>query len=85
MWKELPQINILDEGIDPCQEFQGPDAEEVPRFAPYAEIVPYIGIGCPKLGLPPVRKAVDEKALLPKVLIKENSFEPTDILCEGGS
>jgi hypothetical protein len=84
LWKELPQIDILDEGTDPYQEFQGPDAEEVPRFSPCARIVPCIGIDCPKLGLPPVEKVADEKVLLPNVLIKENSVEPTGILCEGG-
>jgi hypothetical protein len=84
MWKEFPQTSIPDEGTDPCQEFQGPDAEEVPRFAHCAGVVPCIGIGCLKLGLPPVRKVVDEKVLVPNALNKENSVEPTDILCEGG-
>jgi hypothetical protein len=42
--------------MDPCQEFQGPNAEEVPRLAPYARIVPCIGVDCPKVGLPPVGK-----------------------------
>jgi hypothetical protein len=77
----LPQISIPDEGTDPCQEFQGPDAEEVPGFAPCAGIVPYIGIGCPKLGLPLVGKVADEKALLPNAPNKENGVKPTDILC----
>jgi hypothetical protein len=84
LWKELPQISIPDERMDPCPEFQGPDAKEVPMFSPYAGIVPCIGIDCPKLGLPPVRKAVDEKALLPNFLAKENGVEPTDMLCKGG-
>jgi hypothetical protein len=84
LWKELPQIGILDEGMDPCQEFQGTDAEEVPRCAPRAGIVPCIGIDCLKPGLPLVGKVADEKALLPNALNKENSFEPTGILCEGG-
>jgi hypothetical protein len=57
--------------MDPCQEFQGPDVEEVPRCAPYAGIVPCIGIGCPKLGFPTVGKVVDEKALLPNALTKK--------------
>jgi hypothetical protein len=58
--------------------------EEVPRFALYAGIVPCIGIDCPKLGLPSVGKATDEKVLLPNILVKENDVEPTSILCEGG-
>jgi hypothetical protein len=80
----LPQIKIPNEGTDPYQEFQGPDAEEVPGFSPYAGIVPCIGIGCPKLGLPLVGKLVDKKALLPNAPNKENGVEPIDILCEGG-
>jgi hypothetical protein len=70
--------------MDPCQEFQGPAVEEVPRFAPYAGIVPCIGVDFPKLGLPPVEKAADKKALLPNVSTKENGVEPNGILCEGG-
>jgi hypothetical protein len=70
--------------MDPYQEFQGPDVEEVPGFSLYAGIVPCIGIGCPKLGLPPIVKVADEKALLPNALKKENGVEPTSILCEGG-
>jgi hypothetical protein len=58
--------------------------EEVPRFSPYAGIVPYIGIGCPKLGFPLVGKVAEKKALLPNILIKENGVKPTNILCEGG-
>jgi hypothetical protein len=58
--------------MDSGQEFQGPDAEEVPRFSPYEIIVPCIGIDCPKLGFPPVGKAADEKAWLPNILVKEN-------------
>jgi hypothetical protein len=65
LWKELPQIDIPNEGMDPYREFQGPDAEEVPGFSPCAGIVPYIGIGFPKPGLPPVEKVANEKALLP--------------------
>jgi hypothetical protein len=84
LWKELPHIDIPDEGMDPCQEFQGPDAEEVPGFAPCAGIVLCIGISCLKPRLPLVRKAVDEKVLLPNAPSKENDFEPTNILCEGG-
>jgi hypothetical protein len=80
----LPQIDIPDEGTDPCQEFQGPDVEEVPEFALCAGKVPCIGIGCPKLRLPPVGKATDEKALLPNASNKENGVEPTDILYKGG-
>jgi hypothetical protein len=80
----LPQIDIPDEGTDPFQEFQGPDAEEVLGCAPYAGIVPCIGIGCLKLGLPQVGKVVDEKALLPNAPNKENGVKPTGILCEGG-
>ena len=59
--------------------------EEVPRFSPCAGIVPYIGIGCPKLGLPPVGKVADEKVLLPNTPNKENGVKPIGILCEGGS
>jgi hypothetical protein len=70
--------------MDPCQGFQGPDVEEVSGIAPCAGILPCIGIGYLKLGLTLVRKATDEKALLPNAPIKENSVEPTDILCEGG-
>jgi hypothetical protein len=70
--------------MDPCQEFQGPDAEEVPGCAPYAGIVPCIGKDCLKSGLPPIGKVDDEKALLPNTLNKENGVEPTGILCEGG-
>jgi hypothetical protein len=84
LWKELPQIDIPDERMDPCPEFQGPEAEEVPRFAPCAGIVPCIGIDCPKLGLPPIGKVADKKALLPNVPAKENGVEPTSMLCEGG-
>jgi hypothetical protein len=70
--------------MDHCPKFQGLDAEEVPRFSPCAGIIPYIGIDCPKLGLPPVGKATEEKALLPNVLSKEGSVKPTSMLCEGG-
>jgi hypothetical protein len=70
--------------MDPCQEFQGPDVEQVPGCSSCAGIVPCIGIGCPKLGLPPVGKLAYEKVLLPNTLNKENDIEPTDILCEGG-
>jgi hypothetical protein len=58
--------------------------EEVPGCAPYARIVPCIGICCPKLGLPPVGKVANEKALLPNTPNKENGYEPIDILCKGG-
>jgi hypothetical protein len=84
LWKELPQIGIPDERTDPYPEFQGPAAEEVPRFAPCAGIVPCIGVVCPKLGFPPVGKEVDEKALLPNIPTKENGVKPTGILCESG-
>jgi hypothetical protein len=47
--------------MDPCQEFQGPDAKEVPGCAPCA------GIDFPRPGFPPVGKVVDEKAFLPNV------------------
>jgi hypothetical protein len=70
--------------MDPYQEFQGPDMEEVLGFTPCAGIVPFIGIGCLKLGLPLVGKVADEKALLPNASNKENGVEPTGILCEGG-
>jgi hypothetical protein len=70
--------------MDPCPEFQAPGAEEVPGCAPCVGIVPYIGIDCPKLGLPPVGKVADDKFLLPNAPNKENSVEPTSILCAGG-
>jgi hypothetical protein len=57
--------------------------KEVPGCASCAGIVPYIGIGCMKPGLPQVGKETDEKALLPNAPNKENGVEPTDILCEG--
>jgi hypothetical protein len=79
LWKELPQIGIPDEGTDTYPEFQGPA-----RFSPCAGIVPCIGVDCPKMGLPPVEKAADEKVLLPNVPFKENGVKPTGILCEGG-
>jgi hypothetical protein len=69
--------------MDPYQEFQGPDVEEVPEFSPCAGIVPCIGIGCPKLGLPLIGKVADKKALLTNTSNKENSVEPIGILCEG--
>jgi hypothetical protein len=59
--------------------------EEVLGFSPCAGIVPCIGIGCPKPGLPPVGKVVDKKALLQNTTNKENDVEPIGILCEGGS
>jgi hypothetical protein len=58
--------------------------EEVPGCAPCAGIVPYIGIGCPKLGFPPVGKVFDEKELLPNEPNKEDGVKPIVILCEGG-
>jgi hypothetical protein len=65
--------------MDPCPEFQGPF-----RFSPCAGTIPSIGVDCPKMGLPPVRKVADEKVLLQNVPFKENGVEPTEILCEGG-
>jgi hypothetical protein len=62
LWKELHQINISEEGMDPCPEFQGPS-----RFTPYAGIVPCAGVDCPKMWFPPVGKEADEKVLLPNV------------------
>jgi hypothetical protein len=44
--------------------------EEVLGFSPCEGIIPCIVIDCPKLGLPPVGKADDEKALLPNVMAK---------------
>jgi hypothetical protein len=35
------------------------------------------------MGLPPIGKEVDEKALLLNVSLKENGVEPTGILYEG--
>jgi hypothetical protein len=83
LWEELPQIDISDARTDPYQEFQGLGTEEVPRFSPCAGIVSSIGIDCPKMGLPLVKKAADEKVLLPNVPIKENDVDPTSILCKG--
>jgi hypothetical protein len=65
--------------MDPCPKFQGTG-----NFSPYAGIVPCLGVDCPKMGLPPTEKAIDEKVLLPNVPFQENSVEPTSILCEGG-
>jgi len=65
--------------MDPFPELHGPA-----RFAPCVGIVPCTGVDCPKMGLPLVRKAVDEKMLLPNVSFKENGVKPTSILCEGG-
>jgi hypothetical protein len=62
MWKELPQNNIPEEGMDTCPEFQGPA-----MCAPYEGIVPCAGVDCPKMGLPPVEKVVDENVLLPNI------------------
>jgi hypothetical protein len=79
LWKELPHIDILEEGTDPCPKFQG-----LARFSPCAGIIPYLGVDCPKMGLPPAGKEAEEKVLLPNVPFQENGVEPTDILCEGG-
>jgi hypothetical protein len=65
--------------MDPCPKFQGPA-----RFSHCAGIVPCTGVDYPKMGLPPVRKATDEKVLLPSVPFQENGVEPTNILFEGG-
>jgi hypothetical protein len=70
--------------MDPCQEFQGLDVEEVPGCDPCVGIIPCIGIGCSKLGFPPVGKVADEKALLANAPNKKNGVEPTNILCKGG-
>jgi hypothetical protein len=48
--------------------------------APCVGIVPYAGVDCPKMGLPPVRKEADEKVLLPNIMFQENGVEPTGIL-----
>jgi hypothetical protein len=64
--------------MDPCPEFQGPA-----KCAPVVGIVPCVGVHCPKMGLPPDGKVVDEKVLLPNVLFQENGVEPTSILCVG--
>jgi hypothetical protein len=42
--------------MDPCQDFQGPDAEEVSGCDPCTGIVPCIGMGCSKPGLPQLGK-----------------------------
>ena len=76
---ELPQNDILEEGMDPCPEFQGPAI-----CAPCTGIVPCAGVDCPKMGLPPDGKATNEKVLLPNVSFQENDVEPTGIQCEGG-
>jgi hypothetical protein len=65
--------------MDTCPEFHGPA-----RFAPCAGIVPCTGVDCPKMGLPQVGKATDEKVFLPNVMFKENGVEPIGILCKGG-
>jgi hypothetical protein len=79
LWKELPQIDIPEEGTDPCPEFQGPS-----KFTPCAGIVPCPGVDCPKMGLPTVGKVADKKVLLPNISFQENGVQPTSILCEGG-
>jgi hypothetical protein len=79
LWKELPQISIPNEGMDPYPEFQG-----LVGFAPCVGIILCIGVDYPKMGLPLVGKEANKKLLLPNVLFKENGFEPADILCEGG-
>jgi hypothetical protein len=52
--------------------------------APCIGIVPCAEVDCPKMGLPLVRKVVNETVLLPNVSFQENSVERTSILCEGG-
>jgi hypothetical protein len=64
--------------MDPCLEFQGPA-----MCAPCAGIVPCVGVDCPKIGFPPVRKVADEKVLLPNISFQENSVKPTGILFAG--
>jgi hypothetical protein len=76
LWKELPQNGILEVGTDPCPEFQGPAV-----CAPDAGIVPYVGVDCPKMGVPPDGKAVDEKVLLPNFQFQTNGDEPIGIVC----
>jgi hypothetical protein len=64
--------------MDPCPKFQGPAI-----CAPGTGIVPYAGVDCPKMGVPPDGKAVDVKVLLPNVSFQTNSDEPTGIVCAG--
>jgi hypothetical protein len=64
--------------MDPCPEFQGPGI-----CAPGTGIVPYAGVDCPKMGVPPDGKEVDEKVLLPNVSFQTNGDEPTDRVCAG--
>ena len=78
MWKELPQNDIPEEGTNPCPEFQGSAI-----CAPSTGIVPCTRVDYPIMGLPPDRKVVDEKVLLPNVPFETNGVEPTGILCAG--
>jgi hypothetical protein len=78
LWKELPQKEILEEGTDPCPEFQGPGI-----CAPDAGIVPYTRVDCPKMDVPPDGKEVDAKVLLPNVPFQTNDDEPIDRVCAG--
>jgi hypothetical protein len=50
-------------------------------MCPDARIVPCVGVDYPKMGVPPDRKAVDAKVLLPNVLFQTNGYEPTGIVC----
>jgi hypothetical protein len=45
---------------------------------PDAGIVPYVEVDCPKMGVPPDGKVVDEKVLLPNVSFQTNGDKPTD-------
>jgi hypothetical protein len=64
--------------MDPCPEFQGPGI-----CALDAGIVPYAGVDCPKMGVPPDGKAVDAKVVLPNVTFQTNGDKPTGIVCTG--
>jgi hypothetical protein len=52
-------------------------------FPQHAGIVPCTGVDYPKMGVPPDRKVVDVKVLLPNVAFQTNGDEPTGILCAG--
>jgi hypothetical protein len=64
--------------MDPFPEFQGPAI-----CSPGAGIVPCVGVDYPKMGVPPDRKAVDVKVLLPNVPFQTNGDKTTGIVCAG--
>jgi hypothetical protein len=62
--------------MDPCLEFQGPGI-----CAPGTGIVPWAGVVCPKIGVPPDGKVADEKVLVPNAPFQTNDDKPTDGVC----